>query len=65
MINFEKIDWEKQQKGVDEVKQGIGKWNTSNITFIGSMFENATTLNEEDCKPAFKNNTKYNFKKNK
>ena len=44
---FGNIDWEKQQKGVDEVKQGIGKWDISKITSFDNMFENVTVVDEK------------------
>jgi hypothetical protein len=43
---FDKTNWEKQQKGVDQVKQGIGKWDSSNIIF-SNMFENVTVVDEK------------------
>ena len=44
---FENIDWDEQQKGVDEVKQGIGKWDISKITSFDNMFENVTVVDEK------------------
>ena len=57
---FGNIDWEKQQKGVDQVKKNIKDWKEpiaydfakmfngcSNFTFSDNMFGNVTEVDEK------------------